>query len=168
MKLLASRLLTPHAACAAAIATLAGAFAFQHLGGLEPCPICIWQRWPYAAGAALAATGIVFGGARSAQILHGGALVVFLAGAVLSAWHAGIEYGFWSGPATCSTAMDLGDLSGEALLNAIEARPLVRCDTPEWTLAGISLAGWSVLIQLAIAGMLVRSVRSTETRPTTT
>ena len=158
MNLLSFRLLTPHAACATAIATLAGAFAFQHLGGLEPCPICIWQRWPYVAGAVLAAVGIAVVRQRPSQILYWGALLVFLGGAVLSAWHAGIEYGFWSGPATCNMAMNLGDLSGEALLDAIEARPLVRCDTPAWTLAGVSLAGWSVLIQLAIAGMLVPSV----------
>ena len=30
-------------------ALLAGAFAFQYLGGLPPCQLCLWQRWPHAA-----------------------------------------------------------------------------------------------------------------------
>lgn len=156
-----TRLLSPHAACAAAIATLAGAFAFQHLGGLEPCPLCIWQRWPYAAGAALVAAGIGFRNSRTAPFLLGAAIQVFLGGAVLSAWHAGIEYGFWPGPASCGAGMDLGNLSGESLLEALESKPLVRCDSPQWTLGGISLAGWSSLIQLGIAGILAVALRRT-------
>ena len=34
---------------------LAGALLFQYLGGLQPCPLCIWQRWPHAVAVALAA-----------------------------------------------------------------------------------------------------------------
>ncbi len=154
-----TRLLSPQTAFAAAVATLAGAFASQHLGGLEPCPLCIWQRWPYAAGAALVAAGIGFRKSRVAPFLLGTATLVFLGGAALSAWHAGIEYGFWPGPASCGAGMDLGNLSGESLLEALEAKPLVRCDSPQWTLGGISLAGWSSLIQLAIAGILAVALR---------
>ena len=154
-----TRLLSPQTAFAAAVATLAGAFASQHLGGLEPCPLCIWQRWPYAAGAALVAAGIGFRKSRAAPFLLGTATLVFFGGAALSAWHAGIEYGFWPGPASCGAGMDLENLSGESLLEALEAKPLVRCDSPQWTLGGISLAGWSSLIQLAIAGILAVALR---------
>ena len=150
---------TPHAACLLAIATLAGAFAFQHVGGMEPCPICIWQRWPYAAGIALIAAGIGLGKTRLAPFLFGAALVTFLGGDGLSAWHAGIEYGFWAGPASCGTETNLGNLSGEALLDALEAKPMVRCDVPQWTLVGVSLAGWSLLAQVAISLLLVPTLR---------
>lgn len=154
------QLLTPHAAGATALATLAGAFAFQHLGGLEPCPVCIWQRWPYAAGIVLVAAGIGLRRSRAGTRLLGAAFLVFLGGAGLSAWHAGFEYGFWPGPASCGAATELGALSGEALLDALEAAPMVRCDAPLWTLGGVSLAGFSAIAQLAIAGMLAPSARA--------
>ena len=103
--------------------------------------------------------GIGLGKTRLAPFLFGAALVTFLGGAGLSAWHAGIEYGFWAGPASCGTETNLGNLSGEALLDALEAKPMVRCDVPQWTLVGVSLAGWSLLAQVAICVLLVPTLR---------
>lgn len=159
MRATSSQLLTPQAASLLAIAALAGAFAFQHLGGLEPCPICIWQRWPYAVGIVLVVSGMGLSKTGLAPFLYGAALLTFLGGAGLSAWHAGIEYGFWAGPASCGTGTDLRNLSGEALLDALEATPLVRCDAPQWTLGGVSLAGWSFLTQVAISIMIAPTLR---------
>ncbi|MBU2532498.1 MAG: disulfide bond formation protein B, partial [Alphaproteobacteria bacterium] len=34
----------------AAIATILGAFAFEHIGGYAPCPLCLQQRYAYYVG----------------------------------------------------------------------------------------------------------------------
>ena len=159
MKRILSSPRMPHATLAVAAATLAGAFAFQHVGGYEPCPICIWQRWPYVVGIVLLAGGLASPAGRIRTLLTGIACPVFLGGAGLSAWHAGIEYGFWAGPASCGEAGNLGSLSGAALLDALEATPMVRCDAPQWTLGGVSLAGFSALVLLGLAAALAPSAR---------
>ena len=150
----------PLLACLLAGATLAGAFAFQHLGGLAPCPICIWQRWPYAIGVLLLLPCLRLDGAPLAVWLQRAAMAVFLVGAGLGGWHAGIEYGFWPGPASCGSGAGLQGLRGEALLAALEQKPMVRCDVPQWSLAGITLAGWSALVQLLLVGLLAGARRA--------
>ena len=152
-----SRLLA--SAAGVALATLVGAFAFQHIGGLTPCPLCIWQRWPYAIGAGLAGLAAILTHRNSAGGGMVGALagLIFVMGMGLSAWHAGIEYGWWSGPSSCVPSLDTKGFSAEELLQALEATPPVRCDVAPWSLAGLSLAGWSALILAGLAAATLQA-----------
>ena len=130
---------------------LAGAFAFQYLGGLAPCPLCLWQRWPHAAAVliGLAALALAAGGraGRGLPILGAGAA---LATAGIGLYHSGIERQWWQGPDTCSSAPVAG-LSPEALLDQILAAPVVRCDEVAWAFAGLSMASWNAVLSLALA-----------------
>ena len=123
---------------------LGGALAFQHIGGLAPCEMCIWQRWPHAAALVLASLALL--GFR--QALLGIAAVVVAVGAGIGVFHAGVEQKWWKGPATCS-ATDLG--SGDFLTNVL-ATPVVQCDQIAWSLAGISMAGYNAIFSALIAG----------------
>ena len=83
-------------------AVLGTAYASQHLGGLEPCQLCPYQRWPWWIALGLAAAALVPALPASARrvllVLTG---LVLLAGAVLGFYHAGVEYKWWAGPSTC-------------------------------------------------------------------
>lgn len=125
---------------------LAAALAFQHLGGLAPCQMCIWQRWPHAIAVVLGALAL---GAGLRWPALAGALVM-LAGAGIGAWHAGFEQGWLPGPASCSGA-PVGDLTAEELMARIMSAPLVRCDEIVWSFAGISMAGWNAILSLGLA-----------------
>lgn len=146
------------AVAGSALAVLAGAFAFQHVGGLDPCPLCIWQRWPYAIGAAvlLIALWLRPPAAAAAALLAG---LIFAGGAGLSAWHAGIEWGWWTGPAACAGRMDPATLSAAELLQRLEATAAVRCDAAPWRLGGLSLAGWSAVILAGLGATTVLAAR---------
>ena len=124
---------------------LAGAWGFQLIGHLVPCEMCHWQRWPHYAAlvAALLAYGLARSPASRALVVVAGLLIVV--SGLLGIFHAGVEYGWWKGPQHC-TSMALG---GGDPLRAILAAPLIRCDVPQWTLAGVSLAGWNALFSLA-------------------
>lgn len=136
----------------AASLTLLIAFALQFLGGYEPCPICIWQRWPYLFGGL--ALCFALSSTRKRCAFYGAvAGLIFLAGSGLSFWHAGIEQGFWSGPAVCQNPLDVGGQSASELLARLEATPLVRCDVPALRVFSLSLATWSGLILLWLAWM---------------
>jgi disulfide bond formation protein DsbB len=126
------------AAGLASLLLLLTALGFQYVGGLAPCPLCIWQRWPHAAAAAL---GILVLAAPPRPLAALGT-VVMLVGAGIGLYHFGIEQGWWLGPASC-VAPQIGDLSPEELLERIMAAPVVRCDEIAWSLFGISMAGWN-------------------------
>jgi disulfide bond formation protein DsbB len=124
---------------------LVGAYVSQYGFGLYPCEMCWWQR--YAHFAALAPALIAFV-ARPKPLWLGLAAVAILASGVIGAYHAGIEYGWWQGLTTCTNPIDN---SGGDALAAIMNAPLIRCDAAQWTLAGISLAGFNALISVVSA-----------------
>jgi disulfide bond formation protein DsbB len=131
-------------AMAGSAALLLAALGFQYLGGLAPCPLCIWQRWPHAIALAL---GLLLLGwpRRGLAVL---AALVVLAGAGIGLYHAGIEQGWWAGPTTC-TAPDPGAVAPGELLDRILETPVVLCDQIAWSLLGISMAGWNAILSRA-------------------
>ena len=140
----------PAALVASSLAALAAAFAFQHLGGLEPCPLCIWQRWPHVATALLAALSFGLRGPAAAAAL-GLAGLAALVGAGLAGFHVGVEQHWWPGLAACEggpPARTVAELR-ERLLNAAPA----RCDEAAWSFLGLSMAAWNGLLSLSLAGL---------------
>ncbi|MBK9002420.1 MAG: disulfide bond formation protein B [Sphingomonadales bacterium] len=141
---------------------LAGAYGSQYLGGLYPCEMCWWQRWPHFAALPLALGAFVMGrqGVRRALVMLA-ALAILISG-LIGGYHAGVEYGWWEGITTCSSTVMPG--SGKDVLDAILNAPLIRCDIAPWTLFGISLAGYNFLIStlgaLAIFGLLRKGAKA--------
>ena len=143
---------------AAAIAFLAtdvlvGAWFFQLVLDIRPCPLCLEQRYAYYLAIPLAAL-IALGAARNVSrplLIAGlGALaVIWFANAGLGAYHAGVEWGFWQGPTDCSGPIT--DLGGGSLLDSLNKVKVIRCDEVQWRFLGLSLAGYNTLISFALA-----------------
>ena len=127
---------------------LGGALLSQYVGGLAPCEMCYWQRWPHGAAIVLAALAFTAPAAsgRSRILTALAALAMAVSGAI-GVFHAGVEYGWWEGFSQCTAggAMNLDDL-----LSA----PVVRCDEVQWSLLGVSMAGWNALISLGSAALV--------------
>lgn len=138
----------PLALLATSLATLAAALGFQHVGGLDPCVLCIYQRWPYLAVAGICGVALlVRRWTRPALFACTGA---FVAGLGLAGFHVGVEQGWWAGTAACGAATG-GAATVEELRAAIMSAPVARCDTVAWSLFGISMAGYNFLISAALA-----------------
>lgn len=135
-------------------ALLLGAFAFQHLGGLAPCKLCIWQRYPHVAAIALGALALIV---PLPILIALGALAALIT-AGIGGYHVGVEQGWWEGPTTCSSA-PVDNLDPNALFDQIMAAPLVRCDEIAWQFAGLSMAGWNMVISLVLAGLWIAALR---------
>lgn len=140
----------------AAATTIAGAWFFELVLDIRPCPLCLEQRYAYYLAIPLAAL-VALGAARGAPraVLVGGFAVLaiaLLANAGLGAYHAGVEWGFWQGPTDCSgPIVDFG--SGGSLLDTLNKVKVIRCDEVQWRFLGLSLAGYNVLISLALAAL---------------
>lgn len=128
-------------------AILGGAFAFQYIGGLAPCTLCLWQRWPHAAAIAIGAVALVTGWRG---LLWLGALAA-LTTAGIGMFHAGVELKWWEGLATCSTGSISGISTADLLNPAADVAAPARCDAIAWSMLGISMAGWNVIASLGLA-----------------
>ncbi|MEW2916334.1 disulfide bond formation protein B [Ruegeria sp. ANG10] len=128
-------------------ALLLGAWGFQYLGGLAPCKMCIWQRYPHGAAVLIGALALALPRATLLPLL--GALAA-LTTAAIGVFHAGVEQKWWEGPSSC-TSGDIGGLSTQDLMEQIMSAPLVRCDDIPWQMFGLSMAGWNAVL----SGVLV-------------
>ncbi|MFP5469036.1 MAG: disulfide bond formation protein B [Alphaproteobacteria bacterium] len=131
-------------------AVLLGAYGFEIIGGLAPCQLCYYQRVPYVMAIILCAAALL--GPAMAQAISAVLMINYMAGAGLGIYHAGVEWHWWAGPATCSAGAGSGG-SVEALMAQILAAPVVRCDEIPWSLFGISLAGYNVLISVGLLAL---------------
>jgi disulfide bond formation protein DsbB len=136
-------------------ALLGGAYGSQYIGGLFPCEMCWWQRWPHFAAVAIAGLAFVVGNAGYRRALVALAALAIATSGAIGGFHAGVEYGWWEGLTAC-TSMVSG--TGDDLLKSIMGAPLVRCDVAPWTLAGISLAGYNFLLSLGGATAILVSI----------
>jgi len=123
-------------------ALLAGAWGFQLIGHLYPCEMCHWQRWPHYAALPLALLAFVPGLPQRPLVVLA-AIAIAVSGAIGVA-HAGVEYHWWQGFTPCTSTFSSGGDTLSAIMNA----PVVRCDAPQWTFAGISLAGFNAIVSL--------------------
>ena len=129
-------------------ALLGGALLSQSVGGLHPCEMCHWPRWPHGLAIGLALSAFLFtAGTRGATVLITLAALAIAVSGAIGVFHAGVEYGWWEGLTTCTSS---GAMSLDDLLNV----PLVRCDEVQWSLIGISMAGWNALFSLGGAALV--------------
>ena len=138
--------------------TIAGAWYFQLVLGLQPCPLCLEQRYAYYLAIPLAALVALAAGQNAPRSLLIGGLVILalaaLGNAVLGGYHAGVEWKFWAGPSDCTGPVgNLG--SAGSLLDRLDKVKVVMCDEVQWTFLGLSLAGYNVLISLLMAAIAV-------------
>lgn len=137
----------------AGAAALGAALYFQYWLGYVPCALCLWQRWAYYLGIPLALALALMAAAGQGRILVRLGLwllaLAFAANAVLGLYHAGIEWGFWPGPATCASGA-VGPSSGNLLQDLRNTR-IVPCDAAPWRFAGLSFAGWNMVISAGLA-----------------
>ncbi|KQW57139.1 disulfide bond formation protein B [Variovorax sp. Root411] len=150
--------------CLACVLMLAFGLYLQHVVGLEPCPMCIVQRYALVLVALFTGLAAVF---RNVGLrLVGGVLALLAAvgGAYTAASQSWLQ---WYPPEVVSCGRDLYGM--------IETFPLKRalpmifrgggdCSKVDWTLFGLTLANWSfiafVVLSLLLVTLLLRSRRA--------
>jgi len=149
------------------LATIGGFFFFQYVVGLAPCPLCLEQRNAFYLSVPLAGLlwlGAGYGAQRKVLLL--GFLVIAAAmvwNSGLSAYHAGIEWKWWSGPLECTGPIS-NVTSAKDLLKQLNTFSPVRCDEVQWSFLGLTLAGYDVLISLGLAIVALWGARASLAR----
>ncbi len=143
---------------AAALFMIVGALFFEHVLGYQPCELCFLQRKPWYALIPLGFALTVVAAGSNRTLLKAGlalALILLLVSAGLGAWHAGIEWKWWKGPASCTASgvdftLALPDLS----------KRVVLCDEAPLRILGLSLAGWNAVVSIVVALVVLRGLVS--------
>lgn len=139
---------------AIAAAMLAGAFAFEHVGGLRPCALCWWQRYAWMAALALALAALLAGPRRPGAALLALAGIAATVGAGIAGFHVGVEQHWWAGTSECG-GVTSGAMTPQQRLEQLLKTPVVRCDEIPWSMLGLSMAAWNGLVALAAGGVAV-------------
>lgn len=142
---------------AASAGALAMAFIAENLYVLDPCILCLYQRAPFAIAILLGLltvwTSYLF--PKAAPWMLSGLGVVFLTNSVISAYHTGVERGWWkSFIEGCSVPSLEGNITD--VLARIESRvDAPRCDEIPWAdpIIGLSMANYNILFCLMLAAM---------------
>jgi len=146
-------------AAAIGAATFAAALAFQYIGGLHPCQLCISQRW---------ALGVGIAGALLAGLSKGALRVLFgvigLGGFVVEAglaiYHTGVERHWWLGPQSCSGGGELPtSFNAGTVFEDAAGRAPAACNEIPWDLFGLSMANFNVVIAAGMAFLCLMALR---------
>lgn len=143
-----------------ALGVISAAWAFELVGGFQPCALCLQQRIPYYVGVPLAALAVLFAWRSMpfvwVKVALAAVAVVFIISLFLAVRHAGVEWDWWLGPANCG-AGDLENFgSGGSLLKQLEEVTIAYCDEPAGRFLGLSFAGWNAIASAMIAGLALR------------
>jgi disulfide bond formation protein DsbB len=144
----------PAFAAAASALMLATAHAFETFGGYAPCNLCLRQREVYWAALAVAVVGMALAALKRPLLREALALslgAIFLAGAVVAGFHAGVEWKWWPGPTTCTGIG--GRVAASALTDLLSGAKVhpPACDQAAWRLLGVSMAGYNAVISTGLA-----------------
>jgi disulfide bond formation protein DsbB len=163
---MAASLLAPLDKKAAGLAFVLGlaaivlAWGSQLIGGLVPCELCLEQRMSYYWGLPVLLAVLVTWNRLPLTVWYIAMVVVtaiFVWGAYMGAYHAGVEWGFWPGPTACT---GVGEMAGFEAMSDLNSAHVVGCDVVQFRLFGISLAGYNALVSLAVVGLLLISIMS--------
>jgi len=138
-------------ACLGALGT---AFASQYWGGLQPCVLCVYQRYAFGAAMALAAIAfLVAGSAAGRRLMLIATGLAFAAGSAIAMFHVGVEQKWWKGTAECHAPQLPENATVEQLREILLNQNFVACDQVPWEVFGISIAGFNVLASAVLAAL---------------
>jgi disulfide bond formation protein DsbB len=125
------------------LALILGALGFQYIGGVVPCEMCHWQRWPHIA-AAIIGIVVVALARDKARALAWLAVALVLASGLIGLYQSGMQWGILPGPSSCS---------GHRFVIGSNMTADVQCDVVTWQLFGLSLAAYNAIFSFLIAGL---------------
>ena len=145
-------------------AVILSALAFEHIGGYQPCKLCLEQREPWYIGIPVLAIACLSLLLKGPACLTRGMLaiggLIMLYSFVLGVNHSGVEWGFWEGPGDCGVVDGGLAATTTDFLKQLEETVPPSCTDAALRVLGLSFAGWNAVVSAVLAGMSVRTALS--------
>ena len=129
------------------VIALVSAFFIEYVLGHQPCNLCILERIPYLLAIIIILLNFKFSHYEKFFILL--LSIIFLAGAIISLYHLGIEQGFVQESLVCDLKSGSNLLSKEEILKQLQEKN-VSCKDVTFKIFGLSLTSYNILISLLI------------------
>jgi len=129
------------------VIALVSAFFIEYVLGHQPCNLCILERIPYLLAIIIILLNFKFSHYEKFFILL--LSIIFLAGAIISLYHLGIEQGFIQESLVCDLKSSSNLLSKEEILKQLQEKN-VSCKDVTFKIFGLSLTSYNILISLLI------------------
>ncbi|MDP1723283.1 MAG: disulfide bond formation protein B [Alphaproteobacteria bacterium] len=125
---------------------LSYAYYSQYVDMLEPCNLCLYQRYPYWIAIGLSVFGLfLYKKSKIRFVLYAFLFFTFAANVGISFYHFGIEQAWWTDHEICgSTLGDEDDI--DEMRKQILATPVVQCAIVQWSLFGLSMTGYNFIL----------------------
>ncbi|WP_248886702.1 disulfide bond formation protein B [Anaplasma phagocytophilum] len=136
------------------VIALAIAYVAQMFFGLVPCKLCLYERVPYFI-ALIPSIIMMF---KSFKGLFFVVVICYVAGIIISIYHAGLEYGWFTDFLHCAGDVGFGTSLEDIKANLLSKEEVVSCKVPSFVFMGISLSGWNAVyaISILICAFLLR------------
>ncbi|MBI1300072.1 MAG: disulfide bond formation protein B [Alphaproteobacteria bacterium] len=128
---------------------LAAAFIAEGVFELEPCKLCIYQRYPFAIALALGLIGMSFREYnKTVRALLGIISLNFLTNSAVAFYHTGIEQKWWESAVDGCAVPIFDNNSGKSVLENIMSAPLGNCSEIAWQdpILGLSMANYNIIL----------------------
>ena len=142
------------------IFSLTIAYYIQYVLGHKPCNLCIIERIPYISAVIL--VSLIFIIKKFEKVIAGIVMFFFVAGAIISFYHVGIEQGFFSESLVCDLESSNENLSKEDLLKQLESKTAVSCKNVTFRLLGFSLATINTMISIFLSVIMLKVIKNYE------
>lgn len=129
---------------------LSAAFISEGFLDLEPCILCIYQRYPFALAILIGILGLTL---KQNQRIIKPALILcavnFIANSAIAFYHTGVEQKWWTSAVEgCSVPLFFQDNSEKSLLENLMSAPGGSCSEIPWQdpLLGLSMANYNIAL----------------------
>lgn len=163
LKILGCHKLMPLVMAGIAASSLAMALMAQYVFGLEPCILCVIQRYPYGIVIALGLLGFAFSFKckKAVSVLMGLIGITFLVNSVIAFYHTGVEQKWWPSHLEGCAVPDMVGNMDEILADIQSRTEAVRCDVIPWAdpILNLSMANYNVIFCAGLGLVAIFSAR---------
>lgn len=143
------------------VVALTSAYIAEYGFHLKPCQFCLWERYPYWLMILLTGSALMIKKLSKFLLLTG--VLVFMASAVMTAYHVAVEHKWLEMPGSCQSKIVLDDTPTYEEIQAqlMAQSHVARCDVVSFRFLGLSIAEWNLLLNLALVAYILMTLRKT-------
>ncbi|ACZ49454.1 putative disulfide bond formation protein DsbD [Anaplasma centrale str. Israel] len=123
------------------VLALAAAYVGELVYHLVPCRLCLYERVPYFTALVFSLITMLRGDKYSLYF----AAMCYVGSVALSAYHAGLEYGWFTDFLHCAGDVDPRASVDDIKRNLLSNDVAPSCGVPGFVFLGLSISGWNVV-----------------------
>ena len=132
------------------ILTIIIVFWIEYIEKIQPCELCMYQRWPYFILVPSGILILLIKDKKKLFFIFSSISLVLLFSVSIAIYHSGIEKSFWSGFSTCPSLTNINTNSIDELRKKILETPIIRCDVISWKIYNFSLSNLNFILSLSL------------------